>query len=167
MKQIIAVTILGAALTAGAVAAQTGGERGREGRRGQRGQAAVEYLGLTPDQEAQWTALREQNRDAMRLLHQEGRELHERVQEALEADAPDAEVGVAAKAVYAHRQEAKKAREAFEGQLLSILTEDQKVKYEAFKTASETMGQGRRGRGHRGGRGGGEGRGGEAPPIEG
>jgi Spy/CpxP family protein refolding chaperone len=166
MKQIIAVTILGAALTAGAVAAQPAGERGREGRKGQRGQAAAAYLGLSPEQEAQWAALREQNRDAMRLVHQEGQELRKRLQEALEADAPDVEVGVAAKAVYAHRQEAQKAREAFEDQLVSILNEDQKVKYEAFKAARKADGKGRRGRGRRG-EAGGEGRGWAGPPIEG
>lgn len=164
MKRVIGITILGAALGAAVAAAPPAEERDRDGRGGRRGQAIVEYLGLSPDQQEQWRSLSQQHREAMKPFHEEGRELRQRVREYLENDEPDAAVGEAAKAVYAHREAAKKARQAFEGQLLSILDEGQKVKYEAFKAARGGDRKGRRGRGRRGGMHGGAGGG---PPIEG
>ena len=165
MKRVIGITILGAALGVAAVAAQPAGERNRDGRKGRRGQAIVEYLGLTADQQAQWRSLNQQHREAMKPFHEEGRELRQKVREYLENDEPDAAVGEAAKAVYAHRQAAKEARAAFEGELVSVLNEEQKVKYEAFKAARGGDRKGRRGR--RGGMHGGAGRGEGGPPIEG
>lgn len=167
MKRVIGITILGAALGVAAVAAQPAGERNRDGRKGRRGQAIVEYLGLTADQQAQWRSLSQQHREAMKPFHEEGRELRRTVREYLENDEPDAAVGEAAKAVYAHRQAAKEAREAFEGELVSVLNEEQKVKYEAFKAARGSERKGRRGRSHRGGERGHRGRGQVEAPTEG
>jgi len=167
MKRAIGITILGAALAAAAAAAPPAGERNRDGRRGRRGQAIVEYLGLSPDQQEQWRSLSEQHREAMKPFHEEGRELRQKVREYLENDEPDAAVGEAAKALHAHREAAKKGREAFEGELLSILDEEQKAKYEAFKAARGADRKGRRGRGRRGGRHEGSGVGKAGPSIEG
>ena len=165
MKKAIGITILGLALGGAVVAAQPAGEGSREGRRGQRGQAIVEYLGLTQAQQDSWKALREQHRDEIETLREEGRALRQKLRESLEADEPDATVGAAAKAAHVHRQLVNQARETFEGQLKSVLTPDQQEKYEAFKAARA---MGREGRGAPGGRGGHEGRHGRgAPPVEG
>jgi Spy/CpxP family protein refolding chaperone len=162
MKRVIGVAILAAAVGTVAVAAQPARE-GRWGGRGKRIQAMVEYLGLSPQQQEQWRALHRKHREEMQPLREEGRSLHERVQQALEADEPDAVVGEAVKAVHAHRQTMKAAREAFEAQLLSVLDEAQKQKFEAFKAARRMGGPGRPGRGHRGGSRGGPGFGGPGP----
>jgi len=167
MKRLIGMTILGLAVGAIPVAAQPAdgpGQGFRDGPRGRRGQAAVEYLGLTVQQQEKWTALHQEHREAMKPFHEEGLALRKRLEESLEANEPEVMVGEAAKALYAHREAARQARKAFETQLTSILTEEQKVKYEAFKAARGAGRKGGRGRGgHRGGHRGGGGGG----PVEG
>ena len=160
MKKLIGITILGATVGAVGAAAPTEGEGPRGGRH--RARAIVEYLELTQEQQDTWKALREQHQDETKALREEGRGLRKRLRESLEADEPDAVVGEAAKAVHAHRQHMTQAREAFEGQLKSVLSPGQREKYEAFKAARAT---GRKGRGTRGRRGERSGRG--APPVEG
>ena len=151
------------------MAAQFDGEgRGsREGRKGRRAQAAIEYLELTAQQQEQWTAFHEQHREAMKPFHEEGRALRQRVQESLEADEPEVMVGEAVKALHAHRQAAEQAREAFQEQLKSILTEEQKVKFDAYQDLRRAGRKGRGGRGGRGHRGGGGGGGWGSSTIEG
>jgi Spy/CpxP family protein refolding chaperone len=161
MKRLIGTAILGAALGAVPAAAQPAGQGPREGRRGNRGQAVIEYLGLSAEQQQQWRALHEQHRGEMKPLLEEGRALRQRVRESLDANEPDVLVGQAAKAAHAHRQQMQKEREAFEGQLKSLLDQEQKEKFEAFKAARRMGGKGRPGRGNR--RGGRPGRG-PAPP---
>ena len=169
MKRLIGRTLLGLAVVAVPVAAQYDGKgRGpRDGRGGRGMKAVVDYLDLTAEQEAQWTALHEQHREAMQPFREEGRALRQRVQESLEAGEAEVDVGAAVKALHAHREAGKQAREAFQEQLKSMLTEDQKVKFEAFQELRGAGGKGRggRGRGHRGGGGGGAGWG--SPPVEG
>ncbi len=166
MKRLIGTAILGAALGAVPAAAQPAGHGPRDGRRGNRGQAVIEYLGLSAEQQQQWRALREQHREEMKPLLEEGRALRRRVRESLDANEPEVLVGDAAKAAHAHRQRMQKEREAFEDQLKSLLDEEQKVKFEAFKAARRMGGKGRPGRGSRRG-----GRPGHSPappqPIEG
>ena len=166
MNRVIGITFLGLAVAAVPAAAQFQGDGPREGRQGRRMQAVVDYLELTTEQQDQWRTLHAEHREAMKPFHEEGRALRQRVQESLEADEPEVVVGEAVKALHAHREAAKQAREAFEGQLTSILTEEQKVKFDAFKAA---RGAGRKGRGGRGGRGGHRGGGGawDRAPIEG
>jgi Spy/CpxP family protein refolding chaperone len=169
MTRTIGIAILGAALGAATATAQSPGQGPPEGRRGARGQALFEYLGLSAEQQEQWRALHEQHREEMKPLREEGRALRQRVKESLEADEPEVLVGEAVKAVYAHRQKVKAAREGFQGRLESVLDAEQKQKFEAFKAARGLRGKGRggRGRGPRGPRGAGSGGGWGGPPIEG
>ena len=160
MKKLMAIAVVGAALGALPAVAQPAGEGRRGGRH--RAGAIVEYLDLTQEQQGSWKALREQHRDEMKALREEGRDLRQRLQEALQADEPDAAVGEAAKAAHAHRQLMKQAREAFEGQLKSVLTPEQRERFEAFEAVRA---MGRKGRGARGNRRGRPGRG--TPPVEG
>jgi len=141
MKRVIGVTILGAVLCAVSVAAQQRRQGPSEGRG--RGDGAIEYLGLSEQQQEQWGALQAQHREDMRPLQEEGRILQQRVRESLEADEPEILVGEAAKAVYAHKKNVEAAREAFEAQLSSVLTAEQQEKFEALK---EARGSGRKGR---------------------
>lgn len=165
MKRLIGTVILGAAVGAVPAVAQPAGPGPGEGRRGNRGRALVEYLGLSAEQAQQWRALHEQHREEMKPLFEEGRTLRQRVRESLEADAPELLVGEAVKAVHAHRQQVQKKREAFRDQLTSVLSEEQKQKFEAFQAARQAVGKGRAGRGYRGGR---RGRGfGPSPSVEG
>jgi Spy/CpxP family protein refolding chaperone len=157
MKRTVGIAILGAALGAVTATAQPPGQGPPEGRRGHRGEAVFEYLGLSPEQQEQWRALHEQHREEMKPFREEGRALHQRVKESLEADEPEVLVGEAVKAVYEHRQRMKAGREAFQGQLESVLNPEQKEKFEAFQAARGLRGKGRGGRGHR--RGGRPGRG--------
>jgi Spy/CpxP family protein refolding chaperone len=169
MKRLIGMTLLGLAVAAAPVAAQLEGEgRGpRDGRRGRGMKAVVDYLGLTAEQQERWTALHEQHREAMKPFREEGRALRQRVQESLEAGESEVDVGAAVKALHAHREAGKQAREAFQEQLKSTLTDEQKVKFDAFQElrGAGRKGRGGRGRGHRGGGGGGTGWG--SPPVEG
>ncbi len=160
MKKLMVMAAVGAALGALPAVAQPAGEGPRGGRH--RAAAIVEYLDLTQEQQDSWKALREQQRDEMKALREEGRGLRERLQKALQADEPDAVVGEAAKAAHAHRQLMKQAREAFEGQLKSVLTPEQKEKFEAFEAARAMGRKGRGARGHRRGR-----PGPGTPPVEG
>lgn len=159
-KRTIAVAVLGAAIAAPA-GAQPAGQGRPEGRRGHRAGALIEYLGLSAEQQEQWRTLHQQHREKMGPLREEGHALRQRVREALEANEPAVVVGEAVKAAHAHRQQMQKEREAFEGQLKSLLTEEQKEKFEAFEAARRARGMGRPGWGRR--RGGRPGRG-SAPP---
>jgi Spy/CpxP family protein refolding chaperone len=160
MKKLMGMAVVGAALGTLPAVAQPAGE-GRGGGP-HRARAIVEYLDLTQEQQNSWKALREEQREEMKALREEGRGLRQRLQEALQADEPDAAVGEAAKAAHAHRQLMKQAREAFEGRLKSVLTPEQREKFDAFEAARA---MGRKGRGARGNRQGRPGRG--TPPVEG
>jgi len=166
MKRLIGTVILGAAVGAVPAVAQPAGPGPGEGRRGNRGRALVEYLGLSAEQAQQWRALHVQHREEMKPLFEEGRALRQTVKESLEAGEDEFAVGAAVKAVHAHRQRMQQEREAFQEQLNSSLSEEQKEKLEAFKAARRVGGKGRAGRGNR--RGGRPGRGlGPRSTIEG
>jgi Spy/CpxP family protein refolding chaperone len=157
MKRLIVVTILGAAFGALPAAAQPAGDGPGHGRH--RARAIVDYLDLTPEQQEQWKALREQHREEMKGLREDGRDVRQRLRESLEADAPDAVVGEAAKAAHAHRQRMDQARKAFGGELRSVLTPEQREKFDAFQAARAMGPKGRGARGSHRGRG--------NPPVEG
>jgi Spy/CpxP family protein refolding chaperone len=146
----LAVAVLAAGSTLVLAQAQGPGGPGRRGP-GQGQGRIVEYLGLTDEQQATWKSLHEQHRTEIQPLREEGRELFQRLKAATEAENPDpATVGAATLALKQHRDKMKAAREAFEAQLTSVLTPDQKAKFEAFK-AAHPRGEMRGGhRGHRG-----------------
>jgi Spy/CpxP family protein refolding chaperone len=147
----LAAVLLSAVAGAGVAAAAVdeGGQapqaRQWQGRRGER---LAEYLGLTPQQQEQWKALHQQQRERIKPLLEEGRTLRQKLHAALEAQQPDARaVGEATIALHAHRQKLRAQRESFEQQLSGILDPQQKQKLEAFQAARRTMGRGPGGRG--------------------
>ena len=118
----------------------------------ERGHRLAEYLGLDEQQRASIQKLRQQQRDEMKPLFDEGRDLRKKLREATEAEKPDAlAVGEATLAVKAHHDKVKAQRAAFEQKLVALFTPEQKQKYDALKAARE-LGRGgargpRRGRG--------------------
>jgi Spy/CpxP family protein refolding chaperone len=104
----------------------------------------AKYLGLTDQQKASWRALEEQQRERMKPLRAEGRELRTKLRQALDLEAPDATaVGEATLALKAHREKARAQREAFEQQLRALLSPEQQRKLDAMKAARRTLGRGR------------------------
>jgi Spy/CpxP family protein refolding chaperone len=160
MKKILGATALAAGVLGAGAILVTAGPQGpaHQGRgEGGRYQRMAEYLGLTEEQQASWKSLHEQHKTEMEPLREEGRELHERLRAAIEAENPDpTAVGTATLALKQHREKARAARQAFKEKLTSTLTPEQKTRFDAFK-ASHRGGPGRPGefRGQRGPRPGG------------
>ena len=127
------------------------GAGGGPGRGGRHFQQMANYLGLSDEQQATWKSLYAQHSANMKPLFQEGKQLRQQLQSAVNAPNPDpAQVGAATLALKGHRDKLKAEHDAFESQLTSTLSLDQKTKYEAYKAA---------GKGGRGGWGRGVGRG--------
>lgn len=151
MKKSLGVGILSMAMLAAGVgwaAADSQGGSAPQGRGQGRGQRLADYLGLSDEQRATWKSLHEQRRTEMEPLRQEGRDLRDRLQGALNAANPDpSAVGQAALAMKQHRERVKASEESFQTRLVSTLTDDQKAKFDAFKAANH-VGHGRGFRGH-------------------
>jgi len=166
----VAVAAVLSLATIGAIAsaqtAQATGDERRPGRRGGRGGAALaEYLGLTDQQKAEWSALHEQRREQMQPMREEGLALRKKLREAVEAASPDpTAVGQATLALEAHHRKMRAEREAFQQKLEGVLDPAQREKLKAFEAArawgkGRGMGRGFRGHGFRGER--------QVPPTEG
>jgi Spy/CpxP family protein refolding chaperone len=152
MKSLTVTAMAAGILVTGAVLVAAGQQgQARQGRGEGRFQRMAEYLGLTEDQQAAWKSLQEQNKAEMEPLRQEGRELHNRLKAATEAEKPDpAAVGAATLALKQHGEKARAAHQAFTEKLAGTLTPEQKTKFEAFQ-ASHRGGHGKQGaRGTRG-----------------
>jgi len=142
-KAVVAV-VAAAGLLSGAAVAETRRVRRSEGR----GAALADYVGLTPEQREQWKALRKEHDKEAQPLRLEGRELHEKLRAALEADKADATaVGKAMLALKDHREKVKASQEAFRARLRAQLSPEQAQKLEALE-AARNFGRGERG-GHR------------------
>jgi Spy/CpxP family protein refolding chaperone len=130
--------VLGLALVAAAQEPTAG--PGPEARRWRthnpRAHRIAEYLGLDAQQKDAIQKLRQQERDEMKPLVEEGRDLRRKLREATDAEKPDAlAVGEATLALKAHREKMRAQRDAFEQKLIALLTPEQKQKYEALKAA--------------------------------
>ena len=125
---------------------------GSEGSRGpHEHRALIDFLELTPEQEESWTALHEEFRQTMHTLMGQQRTLSENLRALLESDDPDPrEVGSLVLAQQDYRQQLESGRADLEVQLVQILNDEQLVRYQAFRAASEIL----RGGGGRSGRGG-------------
>jgi Spy/CpxP family protein refolding chaperone len=148
-----AAGILGAAGFASAVPEKDGRAEGRR-ERGRGPERLYSFLGLTAEQRAKVEVLEAAHREQMEPLRAEGRDLHQKLREALKADNPDpATVGSAMIALKQHRESLKTARESYREQLKGQLTAEQRSKLEAW----EAVRPGRGGRGFHKFRGAGQG----------
>jgi Spy/CpxP family protein refolding chaperone len=94
----------------------------------------AEELGLSDDQKAQVEALRKKNEETLKPLADAARQAHEAFRGALESDNPDpAVVGQAALAMNTAEKALRAAHESTFEQMKSILTEEQRAKFEAAR----------------------------------
>jgi Spy/CpxP family protein refolding chaperone len=94
----------------------------------------AEELGLSDEQKAQLESLRKKNEETLEPLADAARQSHETFRTALESDNPDsATVGQAALAMHAAEKALRAAHEASFEQVKAILTEEQRVKFEAAR----------------------------------
>jgi Spy/CpxP family protein refolding chaperone len=136
-RSILAVLAAAGVLT-GAALAQPEGRRG--GGRGGRFEAMADYVGLTAAQRESFRTLHEEQRKATEPLRSEGRELHAKLEAALESDNPDpTAVGTAMLALKQQRAKMKAAEEAFRGRMKAQLTPEQQEKLQAFEAASRAQ----------------------------
>jgi Spy/CpxP family protein refolding chaperone len=144
---VVAALSAAACVAAMARAGETAGDEPRAVRRAGRGGAALaEYLGLTEQQKTAWRALREERREAMKPVAEEGQALRKRLREAVQAPSPDpTAVGEATLALEAHRQKVRAQHEAFQAKLEALLDPAQKEKLKAFEAARAWGRDGRRG----------------------
>jgi len=128
---VVAVALVALASVAGAQGPGPRGRRpGEDGGRPGFGPSA-ERLGLSDDQKAQWQAIHEKSREAMKPLFESARQAHKAFQSALEAPNPDATaVGQAALAMHAAEKKLHEAQQASFDEMKSILTPEQREKLE-------------------------------------
>ena len=132
---LLALGALPAAHAQGPGGPPPGRERGRFGPgHGPLGPRFAEELGLSEDQKAQLEALRKKNEESLKPLADAAHEAHEAFRQALESDSPDATaVGQKALAMHSAEKALRAAHEATFEQLKSILTEEQRAKFEAAR----------------------------------
>ena len=136
-KTILAM-VVAVGLGGGVARAQPPSEPRKGGGPGDRGDRMTEYLGLSAEQQASFKALRHEQHKQAKPLHAEGRQLHEALRTLMEQESPDATaVGTAMLALKQHQTKMKASHLAFEAKLKSMLTPEQKLKFEAFKAARE------------------------------
>lgn len=156
----VGLLVLGIGLFAPLAAAQPPGGHGqgygKDGFRhrgfgpGDRGPGEVaEFLGLSDEQEAAWKAVHEKSRDRMRPIFEEMHSVREELRAAVESESPDP-TAVGQLFLQSHRlmEQVRELHEQTEQELVALLTEEQKVRYEAFREANGPFG----GRGSRHGR---------------
>jgi hypothetical protein len=95
----------------------------------------VAHLGLSDAQEAEWRRLHEEFREATRLLRETHAEARARLRDALQQGAGACAVGDLMLDNHRIAMEIRAQREALENDLMSILDEEQKARYEAFRAA--------------------------------
>ena len=101
-----------------------------------RGDALASYLQLTDAQKSAWQTARSNFEATTKPLHEQGRALHEQIDQALSSATPDA-AAIGSLMISAKKigDQLKSAHDALDATLVSTLTADQKAKFEAFKAA--------------------------------
>ena len=102
---------------------------------GERGELS-QYLQLTSDQKAAWEAARAEFGAAAEPLEQKHHALMEQVEASLKAKSPDAcGIGNNLIAAQAFRDQLRAAHEQLEQRQRSVLTSEQRTKFDAFLAA--------------------------------
>jgi protein CpxP len=147
-KTILAGALAVATITAGAVsvAAQPGrgpgyghkmGGHGHGG--GHHGFAAFGKLDLTDDQKKQIRELMQDQRDAMKPLRQQEMEARKELREAIDGGADATRVGQLTLALEGIRKQVRARHEAARDQIVSLLTPEQKEKYEELQAERKKL----------------------------
>ncbi len=103
----------------------------------------VEFLELTEDQQAQWQQIHEDHRAATMDLRDQMQANREALRAELETESPDpTTVGQLTLDGRDLARTVKQSREDLNDQLSGTLTEDQRIRWEAFKEARPERGRG-------------------------
>ena len=129
----------------------SGDEQGRLPGAEWRLKAAADYLELTDGQRVEWEQILDHHRETVRLEWQELAEIRRQFRTLADTDTPDlSELGGLALALHRGSETMHDRRSSLDRELASILSPDQVEKFEALKTARETVRtRGKRGRPHR------------------
>ena len=101
----------------------------------------AQYLGLTADQQTQIDALHQSLRTTIDPLFEQKRAEDEKLHSMIESANPDpTAIGKQVLAVYAIDQQIKSAHDATDAKISTLLTPEQKVKFEAFLAARHMQG---------------------------
>ena len=142
MKRVLVFTLSILFLFAGVVLAQTRrpgppGLRGPGGPGLPRGSAnpMADYLALTAEQKAAWETIREETRDAIEPLHEQGETLASQLESTNDA----AGIGNLVLQLRSIGSQIEAAREAGDAKFAATLTAEQKMKFDAFQAASQFL----------------------------
>ena len=142
MKRVLVFTLSILFVFASAVLAQTrrpgpGGMRGPAGPGLPRGSAnpMADYLALTAEQKAAWETIREETRDTIDPLHEQG----ETLAGQLEATTDAAGIGNLVLQLRSVGSQIEAAREAGDAKFAATLTTEQKMKFDAFQAAAQFL----------------------------
>lgn len=98
--------------------------------------ALVNYLQLTTDQKSAWDAAHKDFGGSVQPLFDKQRAAHQQLDTALQSKSTDpCSLGTQLLAIHAIGDQIKAAHDALDQKLDSILTADQKARYEAFQAA--------------------------------
>jgi len=154
----LTITLIGLMILPVALCAQPPGAEGSHGPEDERFpggerrlEIAADYLELTDGQLVEWEGILDSHRETTRKEWQALAELRQQFRDLAETETPDlAELGSLALTMHRGAEAMQSGRSDLDNQLASILTPDQAEKFEALKTARETVRpRGNRGRPHR------------------
>lgn len=157
-NETLTFTLMGLMILPMALCAQPPGVEGFHGPDNQRYpggdrrlEVAAEYLELTDGQLSEWEGILDSHRGTMRAEWQDLAELRQQFRDLAETENPDlATLGSLALTMHRRSEAMHRGRSDLDEQLAAILTPDQAEKFEALKTARETVRpRGNRGRAHR------------------
>jgi Spy/CpxP family protein refolding chaperone len=136
MKRIVTILTLAAAMTVSAVA-----QPGPPPPGGPRHDRLADLLQLTADQKAAWASARKDFETATQPLREKEQATHEQLETALDAASPDpTAIGNLMLSIKAIHDQIRTAHEALDQKLASVLTPDQKAKFDAFLAARKAEG---------------------------
>ena len=137
MKKMFVVAVI--TLSSVALLAQAPPQRkmaGPEGGPQGRQEKLMEFLQLTPEQKSAWQAVHDGARSSFETIASRQREAHEQMRTELQAASPDpCTVGRLMIQVEAAGTERRALQEATTKKAVTLLTAEQKTKFEAFKAA--------------------------------
>lgn len=138
MNKVMTMAAVLALSTSLAIAAPHGGRGGRAGKhgRGEFGARFAEKVGLTDAQKEQIKNIRQNNREANKAFFEQSRETFKQFREAKKAN-DTAKLEQLKPLLEEQRAKMKQFRQTERDQILSLLTPEQRTKFDALKAERE------------------------------